>query len=116
MNKNPKNPPIYRDNIHGFAYAFWREAKKKNPRTTAALGFHVAEKEGFEPSRPFRGLHDFQGEFAYKFAMYFYISLLVLRKYNPRCEEPSISSHLGILLFIAYQTTLGSISASQRKT
>lgn len=23
-------------------------------------GFLVAEKEGFEPSRPFRGLHDFQ--------------------------------------------------------
>src|SRR5699024_11025230 len=26
----------------------------------AVPGFLVAEKEGFEPSRPFRGLHDFQ--------------------------------------------------------
>ena len=34
--------------------------KKKNPETIAVSGFLVAEKEGFEPSRPFRGLHDFQ--------------------------------------------------------
>ena len=34
--------------------------KKKNPETIAVSGFLLAEKEGFEPSRPFRGLHDFQ--------------------------------------------------------
>ena len=32
----------------------------KNPVTIAVTGFFMAEKEGFEPSRPFRGLHDFQ--------------------------------------------------------
>ena len=32
----------------------------KNPVTIAITGFLMAEKEGFEPSRPFRGLHDFQ--------------------------------------------------------
>ena len=32
----------------------------KNPVTIAITGFFMAEKEGFEPSRPFRGLHDFQ--------------------------------------------------------
>lgn len=33
---------------------------RENPVTVAATGFLMAEKEGFEPSRPFRGLHDFQ--------------------------------------------------------
>ena len=28
--------------------------------TVEITGFCVAEKEGFEPSRPFRSLHDFQ--------------------------------------------------------
>ena len=32
----------------------------KNPVTIAITGLLMAEKEGFEPSRPFRGLHDFQ--------------------------------------------------------
>ncbi|WP_419011664.1 hypothetical protein, partial [Dysosmobacter sp.] len=34
--------------------------KKKSLETIKFQGFSVAEKEGFEPSRPFRGLHDFQ--------------------------------------------------------
>ena len=32
----------------------------QNPVTVEITGFCVAEKEGFEPSRPFRSLHDFQ--------------------------------------------------------
>ena len=32
----------------------------ENPVTIEITGFCVAEKEGFEPSRPFRSLHDFQ--------------------------------------------------------
>ena len=34
--------------------------KTKIPRTVAVQGIHVAEKEGFEPSIPFWGIHDFQ--------------------------------------------------------
>ena len=34
-------------------------AKTKNRETFRLRGF-LAEKEGFEPSRPFRSLHDFQ--------------------------------------------------------
>ena len=34
--------------------------QSKNPVTIVVTGFLMAEKEGFEPSRPFRGLHDFQ--------------------------------------------------------
>ena len=33
--------------------------KKKNPKS-ADFGFFMAEKEGFEPSIPLWGIHDFQ--------------------------------------------------------
>lgn len=36
------------------------KGEKKNPRTEVRGFQKVAEKEGFEPSRPFWGLHDFQ--------------------------------------------------------
>ena len=41
---------------------FWEcQENKKNPQTLVYQEFgDLAEKEGFEPSRPFRGLHDFQ--------------------------------------------------------
>jgi hypothetical protein len=38
---------------------FGRRADKKR-KTRILRVFLLAEKEGFEPSRPFRGLHDFQ--------------------------------------------------------
>ena len=38
---------------------FGRRADKKR-KTRNMRVFLLAEKEGFEPSRPFRGLHDFQ--------------------------------------------------------
>ena len=37
------------------------DKKEESPVPVAVQGIQVlAEKEGFEPSRPFRGLHDFQ--------------------------------------------------------
>ena len=34
--------------------------KTKNDRTSRPAVYILAEKEGFEPSKPFWGLHDFQ--------------------------------------------------------
>lgn len=39
----------------------------KNPQSLRTAGF-LAEKEGFEPSRPFRSLHDFQEFFGKNYA------------------------------------------------
>ena len=54
---------------------------KKALKPLRLQGFRLAEKEGFEPSRPFRGLHDFQscaldqlGDF----------SIRILTKFRPR--------------------------------
>ena len=36
------------------------QRQRKSPVTTMVTGFSMAEKEGFEPSIPFWGIHDFQ--------------------------------------------------------
>ena len=73
----------------GFSPA-WK--KRRNPVTVEITGFCVAEKEGFEPSRPFRSLHDFQscaldqlGDFSItNIRCGFYRALIV---YHKKCRK-----------------------------
>ena len=52
--------------VTGFPKSFIYRALSKKPALIPEITVrksrlvHLAEKEGFEPSRPFRGLHDFQ--------------------------------------------------------
>ena len=81
---------VFLRDFHQPAAAFplcrWQRGNAKK-RERQCLSLFLAEKEGFEPSRPFRGLHDFQscaldqlGDFSIAILIYFHIFEYILSK------------------------------------